>query len=149
MVEVLYGMFGLADSFKLAGDLLVDAVGHTTEAYDIARPIIYNYRHALELYMKTVLDPKYRSHNLKPLLDKLRLYLKNMYNKDIPIWIEDTILELNKVDEGAAAFRYGNPQVEEESWHDLYLLKERIGWIAESFQRIRRAEIEYPESSKQ
>lgn len=47
-----FDTFALADSYKLAGDTLVDAVPSSAEAYELVFPIIYNYRHATELVGK-------------------------------------------------------------------------------------------------
>jgi hypothetical protein len=38
----VFDLFSLADSYKLAGDMLVDAALSTVEAYELIYPILYN-----------------------------------------------------------------------------------------------------------
>jgi hypothetical protein len=50
---VQYGFWDLAQAFKLTGDILVEQViSSKFKAYELIYPILFNYRHSLELYLK-------------------------------------------------------------------------------------------------
>ncbi len=152
--EGAFDTFSLADSYKLAGDMLVDAVPSKAEAYELVYPIVFNYRHAVELYLKAILSskgrkrkPKGQKHNLGSLLQKLQGLLTSEYRTDAPEWLKNLILTFNDFDPGSTTFRYGDSGVVSRStgdggefWVDLPHLKRSMGWLAESFQRIRHAQ---------
>jgi len=146
MVNGALDMFALADSYKLAGDTLVDAALSTVEAYELIYPIMYNYRHAMELYLKDVYPPKNRNHDLQPLLQKLRDILQREHSTAIPIWFENVVLAFADFDPESTTFRYSDSGIfsrrtgdSGEFWIDLVHVKKLMGWVAESFQRIRQA----------
>ena len=147
IVDGTFDTFTLADSYKLAGDMLVDAALSAVEAYELVYPIIYNYRHATELHLKAVLSPKNKDHDLSPLLQKLRDYLKREHATVIPTWFENVILAFADFDPDSTTFRYGEGGVfsrrtgdSGEFWIDLAHVRKLMGWVAESFQRIRQAQ---------
>lgn len=139
--------FALADAYKLAGDVLVDAGLSVAESYELIYPIIYNYRHALELYLKAVVLPPIEGHPLKPLLDRLRDSLRRDHGAEIPAWFEKVILAIDDFDPSSTTFRYGDSGVISHStgdggefWIDLHHMKKQMGWMAASFQKIRAAQ---------
>lgn len=138
-----FDTFTLADSYKLAGDMLVDTALSAVEVNEFVYPIIYSYRHATELYLKAILSPKKRNHNLEALLQKLHDYLKREHATVIPTWFENVILAFAGFDPDSTTFRYGEGGVFSrrtdggEFWVDLPHIKRLMGWVAESCQRIR------------
>src|SRR6266542_4395697 len=64
--------FALAESYKLAGDTLVDAARTADEIYEFIYPVIYNYRHATELYLKAIVTPYRKDHDLFWLLREFK-----------------------------------------------------------------------------
>jgi hypothetical protein len=133
-------VFALAESYKLAGDTLVDAVLSTGETYELAYPVIYNYRHASELYLKATIGSEKKSHDLLWLLQEFRKLLKTEFDAALPEWFENVILAFNDFDPGSTTFRYGGFDSflrHGEVWVDLPHVKTLMGWLAESFQNIR------------
>lgn len=63
-------MFELANSYKLAGDRLIEIALANEEEFDLFCPAINNYRHATELYLKESFGIAKQSHKLLPLLEK-------------------------------------------------------------------------------
>lgn len=148
IVDSVFDTFTLADSYKLAGDTLVDAALSAAEAYELVYPVLYNYRHATELYLKAVLSPKKKNHDLKTLLQKLRDYLKREHETVVPTWFENVVLAFDDFDPNSTTFRYGDSDVfsrrtgdSGEFWTDLLHVKKLMEWVAESFQRIRQAQL--------
>jgi hypothetical protein len=88
----------VADAFKLAGDMLVDKVlSSDLEAYEIVYPVLYNYRHCLELYLKAVLRAE-RGHNLSKLTVKLEEYVQHQFKANLSPWFKKGILEFDEFD---------------------------------------------------
>jgi hypothetical protein len=144
MATYAFDTFTLADSYKLAGDVLVDAVLSTAEAYELVYPIIYNYRHATELYLKAILPPKNKDHDLASRLQRLRDYLKHEHDIVIPTWFENVVLGFHDFDPDSTTFRYGDKGVISHStgdagefWVDLHHTKKLMKRVADSFQRIK------------
>lgn len=123
---------------------MVDTALSAVEAYELVYPIIYNYRHATELYLKGILSPKAKDHDLQTLLQQLRDYLKREHATVIPTCFENVVLAFADFDPDSTTFRYADEHVFSrrtgnggEFWVDLLHVKKLIGWVAESFQRIR------------
>ncbi len=57
----------------------------------------------------------------------------------IPEWFESIVLVFNDFDPDSTTFRYGG-YLGQEVWVDLTQMKTLMGWLAESFQKIRHRE---------
>jgi superfamily I DNA/RNA helicase len=86
--------FALAESYNLAGDMLVDVALSTGEAYELIYPVIYNYRHATELYLKATVVSKEKTHDLLRLLQEFKKLLKAEFDATLPEWFENIVLAL-------------------------------------------------------
>lgn len=147
MTSEAFDTFAIADSYKLAGDVLVEAVPSRAEAYELLYPVMFNYRHAIELYLKAVLPAATKGHELRPLWEKLRVHLKHTYKVQAPMWFENLIFWLDDFDPESTTFRYSDTQVYSRStrdggefWFDLPHARELMQLAAHSFQRIRKAD---------
>jgi hypothetical protein len=139
--------FELADAYKLAGDTLVKTALSEVDVHELLYPIFYSYRHALELYLKAILSPKNKRHDLQALLQRLGEYLNREHAASIPAWFNNVVLEFAEFDPESTTFRFSEEGVfsrrtgdSGEFWIDLVHLREVMGWIAESFQRIKAAQ---------
>lgn len=133
----LADLFETANSFKLAGDKLVDFAFDNEHERKLFQPTIYNYRHATELYIKAISGIEVH-HNLKKLKEKLSLILLENLNTSLPLWLDKLIDAFNYSDPKGTAFRYGITIPKEELYVDLIHLKELMNWLAETFELIRR-----------
>ena len=109
----------MTDGYKTAGDLMVKAAGHDKLARDtLVFPIIFNYRHYLEISLKYLLatygptvgvEPNWHSHNLATLwgsvLEMLDMYGTTDPDEADPI-VGGIILEFAKIDPASYAYRY-------------------------------------------
>lgn len=116
--------FSLAEEYKLAGDLLVDSAIRNNVAYEVLAPIVYNYRHATELYLKSIVHKENEenlSHDLNSLLVGLMSLLKDKFNTEIPSWFEKLIL----------AFHNFDREVQVSGMKEMIHLVRRVkyGWI--------------------
>lgn len=129
--------FFLADSYKIAGDRLIDAALQNEEQWELFCPAVYNYRHSTELYMKAVIGKWKQSHDLIPLFVKLKVLLKKDFNADIPEWFEKIVHVFNDFDPDGTIFRYGGGLILDEVFINFIQLKTVMNWAAQSFQNIR------------
>jgi len=133
----LGGFYESANSFKLAGDRLIEIGLGNYEQRDLFQPAMYSYRHALELYLKSVVGQ--RGHDLKYLLDKLKVLLKKKWSQEVPIWLQNLILSFHSVDPGSTSFRYGITLSKEELYTDMSHIKDLMDWAMQAFTNIKKA----------
>jgi len=149
---MLGGMCGydndsLAAQYFRAGSALVKHVLSSGErGQDMIGPILYLYRHGVELYLKVILKPEKPSHNLGSLLDAFCRHIRERYNQQVPKWVTRPISELAQADPGSDLFRYGDsrsrPALDEggEYWIDLRVLSRIMLELEYAFERVLVAE---------
>lgn len=109
----------MADGYKTAGDLMVEAAGRDGLARDtLVFPIIFNYRHFIEISLKYLLAnygptvgiaPNWRSHDLARLWrSSLEMFKKYEITDpdDTNPTVGAIILEFAKIDPRSYAYRY-------------------------------------------
>jgi len=129
--------FELAKSYKLSGDRLVEIALINDEDFELICPVVYNYRHAVELYLKDALDYQKKSHNLLLLFTEFKTLLKKELDIIPPTRYENIILAFNDFDPDGTTFRYGTVSQTDEIFIDLRHMKTLMEWLAESFQNFR------------
>jgi len=112
-------VYRLGRGYKLAGDILVgNFLGEPCDHDDLIYPILYCYRHYIEVTLKEIVENygqsvgitlSKRNHNL-PGLWKLFPQIAAAYHNDpsdtAAVAVSDCIHELAQVDSGSFAFRY-------------------------------------------
>ncbi|MFD2555452.1 hypothetical protein [Sphingobacterium tabacisoli] len=131
-------IFYLANSYKLAGDELIAVALKDEAPWDLFCPAVYNYRHATELYLKSMFSSSKQTHNLKTLFEKFKNGIKEKYNQDCPDWFTNIISTFDTFDPYGTALRYGEDTNSKEVFIDFIQMKTAMGWMSESFQNIRR-----------
>jgi len=124
--------------FVAAGDQLIDITLKNKASWDLFCPAVCNYRHATELYLKSVFGSAKQAHNLKTLFKKFKKSIKEKYDQDCPDWFTNIILTFDTFDIYGTIFRYGGDINSSEVFVDFIEMKTAMRWIAESFQNIRR-----------
>lgn len=71
----------LAESYMLAGHRLIDIALENEEVQRLSYPAIYNCRHAMELYLKAVLEIQEQTHDLTWLFTEFEMMRKAKFNK--------------------------------------------------------------------
>ena len=122
-----------AAGYKDAADALVGALAERKASLDsVVYPLVFLYRHGLELQLKLILPLARRlagkaasadiGHKLMPLWSELRRHLEQLDpredDKELPS-IEDFIRQLDTVDPGSFAFRYPSTKKGEVSLPEL------------------------------
>ncbi len=132
----LRDIFSTAESFKTAGDKLVELAANSDDDRELFQPAIYNYRHAMELYMKAIVGVE-KTHNLAKLLNKLKQEIKLCFNEDLPKWFENLVEGFSYIDPSSTAFRYSITLPSEEIYIDMRHVKKLMDWSAKAFRNIR------------
>jgi hypothetical protein len=141
MADLAIDYFFLATSFKTAGDILIEKGLANFDAYELIFPIMFNYRHSIELYLKSIVKSAKRNHDISTLFLELKNTLKTKHNTEIPSWFENWIDEFIKYDLKSTTFRYGDESINPvEIMVDLSKLREIMDIISQSFQRIAKVE---------
>ena len=127
-----YDAIDVARAFRDAGARLLKTA-LIRESWEAAYPILFNYRHALELYLKAII-PGAHHHRLHGLASHLRPLLTGRYPLDqIEILIE-RIEEFHRMDPKSTEFRYADtsdktnedckaPLPDPEIWVDFHHLE--------------------------
>jgi len=136
------GMFGgfnkveLAESYKKTGDLLIESFLKSDDNWGMSFPIIFNYRHSTELYLKAIIEEENNIHDLTILFEKFKSIIKLEFNSTPPTWFENIIKTFNQFDPASTVFRYGEFESENEMIIDFQHIKKLMGMLSESFHLI-------------
>ena len=135
--EYLRSLTDVARAYKTAGDALVEQAISNYYPYELAYPIFFNYRHAIELYLKVVTDfdvENEREHDLHRLIQKLEI----KYDAKLPEWMEERLNEFHQIDPGSFAFRYSDSMPSDTRdqllWIDLYQLRRVMQILCDGFE---------------
>ena len=121
------------DGYMKAGELLIDACEeHKPERYDLIYPIIFNYRHGIELAMKWVIChyghysnvqiDDIEDHNLWKLWQTCKQIITEAGSEDEAISVvQQVIKDFHDLDKSAQAFRYA-----EDLRGDIFDLPDRM-----------------------
>lgn len=96
----------VARAFAEAADRLMETAAAQQESWEAAYPILFCYRHALELYLKSLLPERAQGHRLNDLVKSLKPYLDSRYPADQVSWLTERIAEFDRIDPKSTVFRY-------------------------------------------
>jgi|JI102314A2RNA_FD_contig_51_1866598_length_1233_multi_1_in_0_out_0_1 hypothetical protein len=122
--------YQLAKAYKLAGDLLVENSIKNEMGYELICPIIFNYRHATELFLKSTLkmsedEMKEKiGHNLLKAASVFETKVREEFGEELPDWFKNVVRAFDDFDRKGETFRYGKLQVKDEMLVDLTHLRE-------------------------
>lgn len=118
-----FSPFELARNYTYCAEKLLDLALRGDEALDMRSPVMFAYRHALELYLKILGQVDQPIHSLKKCLEAVEKRNKRKMRDPYRSWI----LELDSMDPGGTAFRYDledQPQgLGSELWIDFRHVK--------------------------
>lgn len=126
----------LANSYKKAGDILINKCIKEEHNNKFIYPAIYNYRHSTELYLKSVITNHNKTHKLLNLYSNFKILITEKFGEKIPSWFENIIIAFDEFDSNGTSFRYGDNEYKDELFIDLIHIKEMMDWFSESINRI-------------
>jgi len=126
---------GLARNYRHVAEGALNAALKSGEPLELAYPVLFAYRHTLELYLKIVGEIDVATHSLK---ECVRL-VETRHGKKLSSPVRGWILELDKTDPTGTAFRYAGEESDalkyEEHWLDLVQFKFAMSRVFDEIDR--------------
>jgi hypothetical protein len=120
---------GLARSYKQTAKTLLESALRSGEPRDWGYPVLFAYRHTLELYLKIIGEIDDGIHSLRECL----LRVEKRHGENFPQQIKHWILEFDSIDPIGTAFRYADDQMktlsDAEYWIDFAQFKYAMGLV--------------------
>ncbi|WP_114912541.1 hypothetical protein [Acidibrevibacterium fodinaquatile] len=129
----------MARAYRTAADRLLHLAGEAGESWEAIDPILFCYRHAVELYLKALFPGSTKNHGLGKLGAALMAQLEGRYRADQVNWLCDRISEIQALDPRSTAFRYADSchaGAEPEIWVDFHHLRAVTHAIFDAFERV-------------
>jgi len=109
----ILGGMGLPTKMELSQQYFdaANALIHTIrkweyEDYKLVYPVLFLYRHALELMLKWIMRSAANHHKLDVLADDFVTFVQTRYGQKVPAWITTRLKEFAQIDPNSMAFRY-------------------------------------------
>lgn len=136
-------LFETADAYKTAADNLLSTFATNEDQREQFMPALFLYRHALELYMKSVLGIDKNDTKAGHDLDKLYIHfaqiMEDKFGLTPPEYFKNTITEFHTIDEKGTTFRYGAYAPKNIVYLHIQAIKTRMDLMQKSFQNINKA----------
>lgn len=132
----------VSSAFRVAAERLLDAALAANETWEAAYPILFCYRHGLEVTLKSLVPGAPQKHGLADLWAALQPRLAGKHPADQLVWLGDRIAEFEHVDPRSTAFRYADavPGARpSELWVDFHHLKATAASLFDALDRLRLA----------
>lgn len=138
--------YDMVTSYRAAAFRLLESAMERGEAWESVDPILFCFRHALELNLKSLhAGARLRAHGLKSMADALHERLCSRYPIVQADWLRDRIREFDTVDPRSTAFRYddaASPATPPELWVDFGKLKHIMNTVFDALDTVRRHDFE-------
>ena len=125
----------LARSYRYTADALLDTALTNPEPRDWAYPVLFAYRHTLELYLKVIGHIKELTHSLQRCVELVEKRLGQRIGAPIREWI----IEFDSIDPGGTTFRYADDPARTlsygEYWVDFHHLKYAMGLVFDAMDQ--------------
>jgi hypothetical protein len=101
----------LGQQYFEAANLLICAIKRDElEDYKLAHPVLFLYRHSIELTLKSLIEwmdaPNVWGHDLASLAERFAKAVRRKFGQEVPNWIIDRIKEIAAMDPDSTTFRY-------------------------------------------
>jgi len=108
------GYLALARNYRECADALIERALESGEPRDWGFPVLFAYRHTLELYLKIIgkVDDHTHSlhtHSLRECVEQL----ESLHGQPLPSREREWIIELAEIDPNGTAFRYADDRAGE------------------------------------
>jgi hypothetical protein len=126
------------DKLHPSGDALVEQGLKDDRVHEVVLPVLFLYRHALEVRIKFAVRPAKLTHDLGALIRDLDDLLVRRRGTGLARGVINRVDEIARVDPRADAFRFtyksrnrstGGPHFAEEVWVNLAHLRDVIAWL--------------------
>ena len=100
------GYLSLARNYRECAEALMERALKSGEPRDWSFPVLFSYRHTLELYLKIIGEIGNHTHSLRECV----LLVEKRHGERLPSPARGWIIELDEIDPNGAAFRYGDEE---------------------------------------
>jgi len=107
----------LARSYKQSAEALLDSALNSGEPRDWGYPVLFAYRHALELYLKIIGEVETPIHSLERCIHRVEQRHKQRIGSPMREWI----IEFDKIDPYGTAFRYADDKAGTLKYAELWI----------------------------
>jgi hypothetical protein len=115
----------MAEQYFAAANSLVDCIQRNeVEDHKLGTPILYLYRHWLELAVKSIVGPV-RGHDLEKLSEELSRFLSQR-GVEVPAWVSARLKEIGEIDRRSTAFRYAEGAIPGETYVSVPHLRDAM-----------------------
>lgn len=129
----------IADSYFEAAERLIKAVlTNEVTAQEMLNPVMFLYRHGIELFLKCIVRPDIRDHNLGRLLELFCRHVRERYKETVPSSVTKPISEFIEHDPKSTVFRFESRDFATggEIWIDLRAVRSSMLKLRYIFQRV-------------
>lgn len=119
----------IARAYKTAADELLKLALSQYEPHEIDYPIIFLYRHSIEVYLKAMVQAPPETHDLGRLIE----LLEEQLGKKIAAWVKDRLWDFQRMDRHSDVFRYAD-LAPGELWVDFHQLKAVMDRLVQAFE---------------
>ena len=75
----------LGQQYYNAASSLVESIKHQEVAdCDVANPVLYLYRHSIELFLKAIMGGAAKTHSLETLAEEYKAFIADQFDKECP-----------------------------------------------------------------
>ncbi len=120
----------VARSYKMAADELIALALTKHEPHELDFPILFLYRHTIELYLKAALANPPAHHDI----GELSRLLEAEAGEHLPDWMRHRLRDFHEIDGRSSIFRYADPGPPGELWIDFHQLQAVIDKLVEAFE---------------
>jgi hypothetical protein len=121
----------VARAYKRAADELLTQALRQLEPHDFDYPIIFLYRHTIEVYLKAMLNAPPETHDLGRLME----LLEQRFGNEIAPSVKDRLRDFQRMDRHSDVFRYAEPPPDGELWVNFHHLKLVMDRLVEAFEK--------------
>ncbi len=130
-----YGYLELARNYRNVAELMLESAFKNDLVDSWAYPVLFAYRHTLELYLKLIAETDEITHSLQRCVQ----LVEKRWNAKLPAPIRGWILELDQIDRTGTAFRYSDADAglnqHYERWFDFHHFKFAMNRVFDTIDR--------------
>lgn len=134
--------FTVAQSFRNAANCLIETHKNNYYEYEILDPLLYLYRHSLELYLKALIKAhnndcdvkKEYGHSLTKLFKQATVVVQGI-GYEMPEKAQRIVAEMGEIDSASFSFRYDGDWSKGEYWIGYDNLKNDFNWFFDGLEK--------------
>lgn len=135
----------IAEQYFDATRLLIENIGNNeVQDYKLGTPVLYLYRHWLELAVKSIIGPIH-GHDLSKLSSKLTSVLSQR-GIEVPKWVTARLMEMAEIDRSSTAFRYAEGSIPGETYVSVPHLRDSMTVLHAALSSVSAKGVFPPES---